>query len=300
MGIGSNAHRQTSGSPDAARAHNGHPHAALATPPAAILDAPTRQFYLKALDVIDGTGLRYVVAGAYALAYHAGIVRHTKDLDLFMRRQDVPLALEALERELGTTSDWAHPHWLAKSHAAEDDGTRGAFLDFIFRSANGMCEVDDAWLDAACPGDVLGRATPLCPAEEIIWSKAWVMARERFDGADIAHLIQARGHDLEWRRVVNRFVSGRNGGERVLLGHLMFFSFAYPGERDKVPAWVIEELVDRTRAEPPAEAKVCRGTMLSWDQYLPDVKDRGYADARVRPHGALSRTEVDRWTAANK
>ena len=118
MGIGSNAHRQTSGSPDAARAHNGHPHAALATPPAAILDAPTRQFYLKALDVIDGTGLRYVVAGAYALAYHAGIVRHTKDLDLFMRRQDVPLALEALERELGTTSDWAHPHWLAKSHAA--------------------------------------------------------------------------------------------------------------------------------------------------------------------------------------
>lgn len=279
---------------------NGHPLAAIATAPAAILDAPTRQFYLRALDVIEAAGVPYVVAGAYALAYHAGIVRHTKDLDLFVRRQDVPKALEVLEKELGTRSDWAHPHWLAKAWAADSDNTDGAFIDFIFRSANGMCAVDDAWLDAACPGDVLGRPTPLCPAEEIIWSKAWVMARERFDGADIAHLIQARGREMDWRRLVNRFASGRNGGERILLGHLLLFGFAYPAERDKVPAWVLDELMDRVRAEPPAEQNVCRGTLLSWDQFLPDVKERGYADARVKPHGTLSRTEVERWTAAEK
>lgn len=279
--------------------HNGHPAAALATPPAAILDAPTREFYLRSLHTIEATGIRYVVAGAYALAYHAGIVRHTKDLDLFMRRQDVPRALEALEKQ-GCRSVWAHPHWLAKSYAPENENTDGAFLDFIFRSANGMCEVDDDWLDHACPGDVLGRPTPLCPAEEIIWSKAWVMARERFDGADIAHLIQARGPDMDWRRLIDRFVSGRNGGERVLLGHLMFFGFVYPSERDNVPAWVIDELVDRVRKEPPVEGDVCRGTLVSWDQYLPDVKDRGYADARVKPHGDLTPAEVERWTNAAK
>lgn len=279
---------------------NGHPLAALATAPAAILDAPTRQFYVRALDTIEEAGVRYVVAGAYALAYHAGIVRHTKDLDLFVRQQDVPRAMEALEQTLGTRSDWAHPHWLAKAYAAESDGTDGAFIDFIFRSANGMCEVDDAWLDAACPGDVLGRPTPLCPAEEIIWSKAWVMARERFDGADIAHLVQARGRDMDWRRLVNRFASGNNGGERILLGHLLLFGFAYPAERDKVPTWVMDELMDRVRAEPLVEGNVCRGTLLSWDQYLPDVKERGYDDARVKPHGALSRAEVERWTAASK
>src|SRR5215218_8892023 len=128
--------------------HNGHPLTPVATAPAAILDAPTREFYLRALDTVEQAGVRFVVAGAYALAYHAGIVRHTKDLDLFVRRQDVPKALEALETALGTHSDWAHPHWLAKSYAAESDGTDGAFIDFIFRSANGMCEVDDAWLDA--------------------------------------------------------------------------------------------------------------------------------------------------------
>jgi hypothetical protein len=267
---------------------------------AASLDAPTRQFYLRALDAVEAAGVRYVVAGAYALAYHAGIVRHTKDLDLFVRRQDVPLALESLEKTLGARSDWAHPHWLAKSWANERDNTDGAFVDFIFRSANGMCEVDDAWLDSACPGDVLGRPTPLCPVEEIIWSKAWVMARERFDGADIAHLVQARGHEMDWRRLVDRFASGNNGGERILLGHLMFFGFAYPAEKDKLPDWVVDELVSCIRSEPVETERVCRGTLLSWDQYLPDVTERGYADARVQPNGSLTQAEVDRWTAASK
>jgi hypothetical protein len=267
---------------------------------AAQLDAPTREFYLRVLDTIEEAGVRYVVAGAYALAYHAGIVRHTKDMDLFVRRQDVPAALDVLERKLATRSDWAHPHWLAKAWADEADGTDGAFVDFIFRSANGLCEVDDAWLDSACPGDVLGRPAPLCPAEEMIWSKSWVMARERFDGADIAHLVHARGPELDWRRLLDRFASARNGGERVLLAHLLSFGFAYPSEMDKVPAWVIDELIDRVRSEPPAPGHLCRGTMLSWDQYLPDVAERGYADGRVKPNGPLTQREVDGWTHAPK
>jgi hypothetical protein len=127
-----------------------------------------------------------------------------------------------------------------------------------------------------------------------------VQARERFDGADIAHLIQARGHHMDWRRLIDRFAGGKNDGERVLLAHLMTFGFIYPAEKDKVPQWVIDELMTRIRREPPANDKVCRGTMLSWDQYLPDITERGYADARVKPYGNLTRDEVDRWTAAPK
>lgn len=272
--------------------HNGHAALARATPPAAELDAPTRQFYLWSMDTLDEAGIRYVVAGAYALAYHAGIIRHTKDLDLFVRREDVSRALEVLAEKGDCRTEWTHPHWLAKAYAKDAD----AFLDFIFRSANGTCPVDDAWLDAACPGDVLGRPTPLCPAEEMIWSKSWVMARERFDGADIAHLIQARGPELNWRRVLRRF----EGHERVLLAHVLLFGFIYPAEKYKVPAWVMDDLFAKVRNEPAAREKLCRGTMLSWDQYLPDVNERGYADARLPPHGDLTKQEVDRWTAARK
>ena len=31
------------------------------------------------------------------------------------------------------------------------------------------------------------------PAEEMIWSKAFIQERERFDGADIHHLLRCKG-----------------------------------------------------------------------------------------------------------
>jgi hypothetical protein len=44
--------------------------------------------------------------------------------------------------------------------------------------------VDDLWFAHATPGDVLGIPVRLCPPEEMIWSKAFIMERERYDGAD--------------------------------------------------------------------------------------------------------------------
>ena len=38
----------------------------------------------------------------------------------------------------------------------------------------------------------------VAPAEESLWCKAFVMERERFDGADVAHIILAYGDRLDW------------------------------------------------------------------------------------------------------
>ena len=65
--------------------------------PSDILDEDTRQYYLKALDILDRAGVNYVVGGAYAMGYHAGVVRHTKDLDVFLRRDDMPRATARLQ-----------------------------------------------------------------------------------------------------------------------------------------------------------------------------------------------------------
>ena len=122
--------------------------------------------------------------------------------------------------------------------------------------------------------ELLGIPVRLCPPEEIIWSKAYVMERERFDGADIAHLIRKSGRDFDWHRLLRRF----GAHWRVLLVHLVMFGFVYPGERDIVPAWVIHELSDRLRREaeePPPAEKVCQGTLLSREQYLVDIGDVG-------------------------
>ena len=64
------------------------------------------------------------------------------------------------------------------------------------------------------------------PVEEMIWSKAFLMERERFDGADVLHLMRARQKEINWPRLLSRF------GEhwRVLLSHLVLFPYVYPNE----------------------------------------------------------------------
>lgn len=257
---------------------------------AAVLDDRTLQFYLKALDIVEEANVPYCLAGAYCLAYYAGIVRHTKDLDLFVRERDIP-TLEAAFESAGYRTEWTHPHWLAK---AFDDST-GAFVDLIFRSGNGMCRVDDDWLSHASTGEVWGRMVPLCPAEEVVWSKSYIQERNRFDGADVAHLLLARGRKLDWDRLLRRFA----GTERVLLAHVILFGFIYPTEKDRIPQAPVDELMKRVQDEKTPERPVCRGTALSWEQYLPDL-EKGYEDGRLKPWGNLTQKEIDRWTKAEK
>ena len=85
----------------------------------------------------------------------------------------------------------------------------------------------------------------LCPPEEMIWSKAMIMERERYDGADVAHLFRHCSGLLNWERLVRRF----GGNWRVLLSHLILFGFIYPGERALIPAAVMRELLNRLLAE---------------------------------------------------
>jgi hypothetical protein len=84
----------------------------------------------------------------------------------------------------------------------------------------------------------------------------------------------------------------------VLYAHLVLFRYVYPDQRDRVPPWVVEELMRRS-AEPQADVRpVCRGTLLSREQYLHDLAEFGYEDARLSPEGCMSPEEVEIWTSA--
>ncbi|QEH38780.1 hypothetical protein OJF2_73860 [Aquisphaera giovannonii] len=256
------------------------------------LDPKTKAFYQRTLAVLNEAGPPFLVGGAYALTKHAGIERHTKDLDVFIRRADRDPMLRALEAA-GYQTEATFPHWLAKAY--EDD----AFIDLIYSSGNGVSEVDDEWFAHAADGEVMGVPVKLCPAEEMIWSKAFIQERERFDGADVAHLIRSRGRGLDWERLLRRF----GDKWRILFGHLVTFGFIYPAERDCIPPWVLKRLAARLSEElecqpPPEPAKVCFGTLLSREQYLPDIGLWGYRDARLEPIGSMSPEAVAHWTAA--
>jgi hypothetical protein len=255
-----------------------------------VLDPETRSVYLEALGTLREAGVDFMIGGAHALAPYTGIVRDTKDLDVFLRRQDCGPALAVLETA-GFKTELAFPHWLAKAYSG------GRYIDLIFSAGNGVAAVDDLWFVHAVPGRVLGVPVRLCPVEEMIWSKAFIMERERYDGADIAHLLLARGRELDWCRLLGRF--GRRW--RVLLSHLVLFGFVYPGERGVIPDAVMDHLLRRLGREriwPPEAARVCDGPLLSRQQYLEDVTARGYEDGRLAPRGEMTAAEIAHWTAA--
>jgi hypothetical protein len=255
----------------------------------AVLDWETRRVYLEALAALRQGGVEFLIGGAHALAPYTGIARDTKDLDVFLRKEDCKSALAVLG-EAGFATELTFPHWLGKAYAGD------RFIDLIFGSGNGVAMVDDLWFTHAAPGRVLGVPVRLCPPEEMIWSKAFIMERERYDGADVAHLILACGRDLDWRRLLGRF--GRRW--RVLLSHLILFGFIYPGERAVIPDAVMAHLLRRLdRERVGAEtARVCDGTLLSRQQYLIDVTGRGYADGRLAPRGEMTAAKIAHWTAA--
>ena len=254
------------------------------------LDPRTRAFYVDAMRILDHARVETLVGGAYALAHHADIVRHTKDFDVFVRPRDVDRARAAFE-SAGYRTEAVFPHWLCKAFMPRSD----AFVDIIYGSGNGVCQVDDEWFDNAATAHVFDRRARLVPAEEAIWTKAFVQERERFDGADIAHVLHQRGRELNWPRLLNRF----RGHEPVLLAHLILFQYIYPDARENVPAAVIEQLYQlAVEGDDPPQQKLCRGTLLSRAQYLVDIRERGYHDARLAPTGTMRPEDVAHWTAA--
>jgi len=252
------------------------------------LDPVSRVFYRRVMHQFEAQAIPFLVGGAYAFERYTGIGRHTKDFDLFVHPRDVERALEILAAD-GCQTGVPFPHWLAKAHCGED------VVDLIFSSGNGVALVDDDWFRHSVPETVLDVSVRLIPAEEMIWSKAFVMERERYDGGDVAHILHACAETFDWPRLLRRF--GDNW--RVLLHHLVLFGFIYPCERARVPAAVMRELIGRLDTELTRSApdRVCRGTLISRAQYLVDVEHWGYGDPRLAPQGNMTAEERARWTA---
>jgi hypothetical protein len=250
----------------------------------------TIAFYQGVLEALNSSAIPFLIGGAYAFNHYSEINRHTKDLDVFIRRRDFDRISEAL-LECGYETELTYPHWLGKIHH------RGVHIDLIFSSGNGIAEVDDAWFEHASESQVLGVPARICPAEELIWSKAFIMERERYDGADVIHLLRTRCVRLDWDRLLARF----DAHWRILLSHLVLFGFVYPADRDLVPVAVMNELLNRLRKEmytAPPQDSICLGTLLSREQYLNDIDQQGLQDARITPLGNMSAQDAASWTRA--
>ncbi len=286
------------------------------------LDHVGRDFYRSCMQRLQQAQIPFLVGGAYSLERHTGVVRHTKDFDIFLKRDDIGRALQVLT-EAGYACDLPFPHWIGKAFFGE------YFMDLLFSSGNGLCPVDDEWFSNAVDNIVLDLPVQCCPVEETLWQKCFILERDRCDSADVAHLLRMCAERIDWKRLVRRF----DKHWRVLYAHLMLFGFIYPTERALIPSWVMRQFsqqlakeVETPEADQPSgvinianenrnkslaanngystsdksqngQGRLCQGTFISATQYLRDVDLEGFRDARLKPEGPISHEDLVKWTA---
>jgi len=231
-----------------------------------------REVYRRALQALSDADLPYVVAGAYAIYEHTGIYRQTKDLDLFVEPSLVIKAARVLH-QAGFVMRLEDMHWLAKAFSGD------RFVDLIYGMGNSTAFIDASWHEHSRPGVLAAQPVRIAPAEELIWHRLFIHERHRHDMSDVVHLILCVGETLDWERLLARV--GPNWP--LLLAQLQMFSYVYPGYRSNVPAWVMEQLLERARADigrDEEEADLTRGTLISRFSFAIDVREWGFHDPR--------------------
>lgn len=232
-------------------------------------------FYREALQLLQESGARFMLGGAFAIFHYTGIYRNTKDLDVFCPASEYPKILKYFASK-GYKTELTDVRWLAKVFKGE------YFLDIIFDTVNNICRVDDEWLEHAHEADFLGYTIKILSPEELVWCKIYVQNRERYDAADINHLLLKQGNNLDWKRLARKM----DQHWHLLLAQLLSFQFVYPSEfHNIIPKPLFDDLLQRASEQydlPAPREKVCRGPIIDQTQYAIDVKEWDYKTCTIK------------------
>jgi hypothetical protein len=231
-------------------------------------------FYKEALTILHNSKIDFLIGGGFALRLYTDIMRDTKDLDIFCKSGDCPGILRAF-KENGYETELTDARWLAKAISGDN------FMDVIFNNPGNHCAVDDTWFEKSTKSELLGIKLRVIPAEALIWSKLYVQNRERYDGADINHIILRYGHKLDWKWLWSHL----EVHWQILMAQILSFQFVYPSELDLVPKWLFDELLKRAKDQydmPLTTEKICRGPLIDQTQYALDITEWEYKAITIR------------------
>jgi hypothetical protein len=227
------------------------------------IDPDLKKIYTNVLREFKKSGLRFYLGGGIALTQYTHGHDEAQDLDIFCKASDSPKLLKILQ-DLGFKANVINDKWLSQAKLGE------AKVDLIIASTNGVNVVDDSWAEHAKDAELFGEAIKVVGAEEVIWCKLYIQATDRLDGLDINHVLLNIGDKLDWQSLINRM----EAHWEILFAALLNYRFVYPSEREKVPSWVMKDMVDRLKIQlqtPAPKAKICRGVLLDRVAYTPDV-----------------------------
>jgi hypothetical protein len=228
------------------------------------------KFYAESLKKLLESEIPFMVGGTFAINLYVGLNRATKDLDIFCKAGDFPKIVQIFQ-ELGYKVQTTDERWLAKVKKGR------FFFDIIFNSRNAIVPVTEEWFEKARLDTLFGVEIKLLPVTELFWSKVFVQHRLKYDGNDAAHLILKQHKEFDWKRLLSLM----DQYWEVLLIHILNFRFIYPSERELIPRWILDELLQRLKDQenlPTSKTKICRGRLYSTEDFEIDVTQWGFAD----------------------
>jgi hypothetical protein len=193
------------------------------------------QVYQRVMQEAQRLGVTFAFGGAFATAIYTGELRNTKDFDFYVLPSQRETMIEATRRagladhfeRLAYDRSWIY-------RASEGD----VLVDVIWAMANQRAEVDASWLSRGPPVEIRGERLRAIPIEELIWSKLYVLQRDRTDWGDVLNLIAAQTGAIDWKHLLNRLGSDAP----LLAAALGLFAWLTPSRAQAVPVTVWQRL----------------------------------------------------------
>jgi hypothetical protein len=191
--------------------------------------------YSRVIREVRSAGIRFAFGGAFATAVYTDQLRNTKDFDFYILPADRGRMEQALTRA------GLHDHFERLSYdrrwiyrASQDD----TIVDAIWQMANYRAQVDEEWLARGPEIVIRGEALRAIPIEELIWSKLYVLQRERCDWTDVLKLIDAQAASIDWDHLLDRLADDAP----LLAGALEVYSWLAPDRAGQIEQRVWERL----------------------------------------------------------
>src|SRR5687768_7464754 len=153
-------------------------------------------FYAESLKLLQESGIPFLLSGTYALSCFTGIVRPTKDLDIFCKASDAPRIL-AFFKGRGYDIEVEDERWIGKVWQGPN------FFDVIYNISTASIAITEEWFHDIYEVEVYGTVVRITPPTEFILSKLFLQDRYRYDGADVAHVILRRHDQIDWKRLLS-------------------------------------------------------------------------------------------------
>jgi predicted nucleotidyltransferase len=146
--------------------------------------------YMETLVTLDGAGVPYVVGGGIAVAAY-GRKRATKDIDLYLKREDSKRALGALERAGFEVDPMEDVRWLSKAYKG------GVPIDFILENIGGIATTDET-LERGRYMQVSGCRIFVMSPEDLVFRKMLAMRCKRDDWYDCIAVLSNTYAEFDW------------------------------------------------------------------------------------------------------